>query len=297
MRIVVTGAGGQLGSELCRGWAPDCEIIGLDLPGFDLTDRDAVVERLCGIGPQAVVNTAAYTQVDRAEEEPDLCRAVNARGVAYLVEACRRLDAVLVQVSTDYVFGREEGRRVPYRETDEPGPLGEYGRAKLEGERSAAQGARHIIVRTSGLYGRPGPHSPGNFPQTILRLAREGRPLRVVDDQHVCPSYAPHVARAIRFLLQAAKVSGVYHVVNRGQTTWYGFAAELLRLAGLETDLEPVTTADYYKDARRRKPQTKFAPRPEYSVLDPGKFLALEGRPEMPAWQEALAEYVALEAG
>jgi dTDP-4-dehydrorhamnose reductase len=138
MRIVVTGCGGQLGNELCRGGG--AELVGLDLPDFDLTDRRGVIDRLCQIAPQAIINTAAFTQVDRAEDEPEWCRAVNAGGVAHLVEACRRLDAVLVQLSTDYVFGRDAARRTPYRESDEPGPLGVYAKTKLEGERHAARG-------------------------------------------------------------------------------------------------------------------------------------------------------------
>jgi len=279
MRIVVTGCGGQLGSELCRGAGAD--LIGLDLPDFDLTNRQGVVETLCRIAPQAIINTAAFTQVDRAEDEPQRCHAVNADGVAHLVEACRRLDAVLVQLSTDYVFGRDAARRDPYCESDEPGPLGVYANTKLEGERLAARWPKHFVVRTCGLYGQGGPRASGNFPQAILRLAREGRPLQIVDDQRCSPSYVPHVARAIRFFLGTGAF-GTYHVVNRGDASWFELAAELIRLAGLEAELTPITTAEY--GAR--------APRPAYSVLDTAKYHGLSGRPEMPRWQDALAEYV-----
>jgi len=279
MKIVVTGAGGQLGSELCR--QSDTDVVGLDLPEFDLTDRDGVSHQLEQIRPGAIINTAAYTQVDNAEEEPERCRAINAEGVACLVEACRRLDAVLVQLSTDYVFGRDAGRRTPYRETDAPGPLGVYGQTKLEGERYAAGWEKHFIVRTCGLYGWPGPRSAGNFVATMLKLARTGRPLRVVDDQHCTPTYVPHVARAVRFLLATAAY-GIYHVVNRGETTWHGLAEEVFRVAGLEVELEPISTAAY--GAR--------SPRPAYSVRDAGKYHALAGRPEMPFWQDAVAEYL-----
>ena len=280
MNVVVIGSGGQLGSELCRQLGSLA--VGLDLPEFDLTDRERVVDRLAEIGPRAVINAAAFTRVDEAEEEVEWCRAVNAHGAAHLVEACRKLDATLVQVSTDYVFGGEPARRVPYRENDEHSPQGVYARTKLEGERHAARWEKHVIVRTCGLYGRPGPRSSGHFVQTMLRLAGQRRVLRVVDDQHCTPSYVPHVARAIRFLLDR-HAYGTYHVVNMGETTWYEFAREVFRQAGLEVDLQPIATSEY--GAR--------APRPSYSVLDTGKYHALAGRPAMPPWQEALAEYLA----
>ena len=286
--VVVTGCEGQLGAELCRQLG--AEAVGLDLPEFDLTDRSRVLKGLSDIRPHAVINTAAYTQVDKAEEEVERCRAVNAGGVAHLVEACRRLDCVLVQVSTDYVFGGDASRRSPYRETDPPSPQGVYARTKLEGERHAAGWEKHFVVRTCGLYGRVGRRSAGNFVQTMLRLGAgdaagrgaERKHLRVVCDQHLTPSYVPHVARAIRFLL-TADAYGTYHVVNSGQTTWYDLAAEIFRRSGLEVDLEPISTEDYGAPA----------PRPAYSVLDATKYHSLPGRPAMPPWQEALAEYLA----
>lgn len=279
MTIAVTGAQGQLGSELCRQLG--AEAAGLDLPELDLTDRDGLLRQLLRIRPRAVINTAAYTQVDKAEEHVGPCRAVNAEGVAHLAGACRRLDCPLVQISTDYVFGSDAGRTTPYCETDPPGPQGVYAEAKLQGERHAAGCEKHFIVRTCGLYGRPGPRSPGNFVETMLRLGRERDRLRVVDDQHCTPSYLPHVARAICFLL-GTTAYGTYHVVNSGETTWYGLAAELFRLAALPVVLEPITTAEY----------GAAAPRPRYSVLDTAKYHALPGRPAMPPWQAALAEYL-----
>ena len=279
MTIVVTGSEGQLGSELCRQL--ECDAVGLDLPQFDLTDRDRVLGTLSEIGPQVVINTAAFTRVDQAEDEAERCRAVNARGVAHLVEACRRLDCLLVQLSTDYVFGGDRARRVPYRETDEPRPQGVYARTKLEGERYAAEWEKHFIVRTCGLYGRPGPRSAGNFVQKMLELAGRRARLRVVTDQHCTPSYVPQVARAIRFLL-GTRAYGTYHVTNRGATTWYEFAVEIFRNVGQNVVVEPITASEY--GAR--------APRPSYSVLDTAKYHGLPGRPRMPAWQDALREYL-----
>jgi dTDP-4-dehydrorhamnose reductase len=281
MRIAITGNGGQLGGELCRQYGD--EAVGLDLPDFDLTDRAGVARAIDAIRPDVVINTAAYTLVDRAEDEPETCRRINVDGVAHLAAACRDANALLVQISTDYVFGGDSPNRVPHGETDPVFPQGVYATTKLESERVAGAWEKHLIVRTCGLYGHLGPNSPGNFVDTMLRLAGQGRPLRIVDDQHCTPTYVPHLARALRFLV-ASNARGVFHVVNRGSATWLGFAAEIFRLAKLNVSVTPITTAMYGAKA----------PRPSYSVLDTAKYHALAGRPEMPAWQEALAEYLSL---
>jgi dTDP-4-dehydrorhamnose reductase len=279
MTVAVTGAQGQLGGELCRQYG--AEAIGLDLPEFDLTDGDAVARRLAALRPTAVINTAAYTLVDRAETERERCRAINVDGVRVLAEACNRLGCPLVQISTDYVFGQGSAQSVPFRETDEPAPRGVYAQTKLEGEREAARSARHLIVRTCGLFGRLGPRSPGNFVETMLRLGAAGKRLRVVDDQRCTPSYVPQVARAVRFLLDSG-ASGTFHVVNSGSTTWYEFAEASFRLSGMAVAMERITTAEY----------GALAPRPAYSVLDGGKYHSLPGCPRMSPWEEALAEYL-----
>ncbi len=278
MRIAVTGAGGQLGGELCRQL--QAAAVPLDVPDFDLTNPESVRQSLRSVRPTAVINTAAYTQVDRAEQEAERCWTINSAGVGHLAEACDELACPLVQISTDYVFGSDAARCVPYREDDAPGPQGVYGQSKLGGERQAARAARHLIVRTCGLYGKPGPKTPGNFVDTMLRLGKERGSLRVVGDQHCTPSYVPHVARAILFLLNSG-AKGTFHVVNRGETTWYEFAGEIFRQAGLRVSLERITTAEY----------GALAPRPGYSVLDTSRYHALGG-PPMPAWQDALAEYL-----
>ncbi len=279
-RIAITGALGQLGSELCRQLGD--RAVPLDLPELDLTDRGAVRRRLERIGPAAVVNCAAYTQVDRAEQEPEACRAVNVQGVAHLVEACRRLDCILLQVSTDYVFGSDGEPRRPRREDDPAAPQGVYSTTKLDGEREAAAWPKHFIVRTCGLYGRLGPNAAGNFVETMLRLGRQRERLRIVADQHCTPTCVGHLARAIAFLL-TTDAWGTYHVVNRGETTWLEFAREIFRIAGIEVALEPITSADW----------GAAAPRPLYSVLDTARYHALAGAPPMPPWQDALAEYLA----
>jgi len=279
MKIAVTGCGGQLGSELCRRLGKAA--LPLDVPEFDLTDRDRVRSVLIAQNPTAVINTAAYTQVDRAEADVERCWNINSEGVGNLAEACRELDCPLVQISTDYVFGLDTKRASPYREDDEPGPQGVYAESKLGGERKAAAWRRHLVVRTCGLYGQPGPKTPGgNFVNTMLRLGRERGHLRVVDDQHCTPSFVPHVARAVLFLLDVG-ACGTFHCVNTGATTWHGFAAEIFRQAGMQVTLERITTAEY----------GAAAPRPGFSLLDTSKYHALSG-PPMPSWQEALAEYL-----
>lgn len=231
--------------------------------------------------PSAVINTAAYTQVDRAEDELQRCRAINAEAVACLADICQDLSVPLVQISTDYVFGRDTSRTTPYRETDPPGPLGVYALSKFEGEQKAAAWQHHIIVRSCGLYGRPGLNTAAsNFVDTMLRLGRQGKPLRVVADQSCTPTYVPHLATAVLFLLDGGHF-GTYHVVNRGATTWHEFACEIFRLSGLTVPVERITTVEYGAKS----------PRPLYSVLDTNKYHALGG-PVMPAWQEAVAEYL-----
>ncbi len=284
MKIAVTGAYGQLGSELCR--LLQSEAVPLEIDTLDLTDGPAVGKTLRSLRPRVVINCAAYTQVDQAERQPEICRAVNAVAVEHLASACGRLDCPLVQIGTDYVFGGRPDRTTSYREDDPPSPRGVYARAKFEGERAAARHPKHLIVRTCGLYARPGDERAGNFVKTMVRLGSAGKELRVVADQHCTPSYVPHVARAILFLAGVTRPEpapwGIYHVTNRGATTWHEFAGEIFRLAGMEVSLQPITTAEY----------AAAAPRPAYSVLDTTKYHVLGG-PVMPDWKTALAEYVA----
>ena len=246
MKTLVTGAAGQLGAELCRRLGS--QAIPIDIDTLDLTDAAAVRRALAEWKPERVIHCAAYTRVDQAESEPDLCRAVNVAAVEYLAEACGRLDCPLVQISTDYVFGAAgEGR--PHRESDPTSPQGVYAQTKLEGERAAARHAKHLIVRTCGLYARPSHQQAQNFVKTMLRLAHTRPKLRVVADQHCTPSYVPHVAEAILFLAgvngAAPAPWGIYHVTNGGATTWHEFACEIVRLAGLEVPVEAITTAEY----------------------------------------------------
>jgi dTDP-4-dehydrorhamnose reductase len=276
--IAVLGGDGQLGSELVRQLG--AAAIALTRRECDLSDSSALRDVLLRLRPSAVINAAGYTQVDRAEENEQECFRINADAVEHLAAICREMNCPLVQVSTDYVFGADQDRHRPYREDDPPGPQGAYARSKLSGEHAAANGEKHTIVRTCGLYGPRRKPTQANFVDTMLRLGRERDRMRVVNDQHCTPSYVRDVARAILFLVKNRHY-GLFHVVNSGSTTWYDFAREIFRLAGIATPVEPISTAEYGAKA----------PRPAYSVLDTAKYHSLGG-PPMPAWQLALAEYL-----
>lgn len=283
--VAVTGSSGQLGGELCRRLGEDA--VPLTRRELDLSRPDGVREVVERLRPRAVVNCAAWTAVDLAETRRDECLAVNATAVESLAAACEAADALLVQVSTDYVFGADRGRREPYREDDQPGPLGFYGASKLAGEAAARRWENHQIVRTCGLYsvGAGGPVRGRNFADTMLVLARERPDVAVVDDQFCAPSYVPHVADAILRLLDAGLsrgVTGTFHAVNRGVTTWHAFASELFRLMELPMTVRPIASKD------RPSP----VERPTFSVLDADKLEGVIGGP-LPSWQDGLAAYVA----
>lgn len=284
MKIAVTGALGQLGGELCRQLGAAAHP--LDIDTLDLTDRQAVLDRMLTLKPEAIIHCAAYVQVDKAESEPDKCQAVNVMAVEHLVEACRLLDCPLVQISTDYVFGAAPVERRPWREDDPPSPQGVYARTKLQGELAAAQYERHLIVRTCGLYARPADSRAVNFVRTMLRLGGVQPELRVIADQYCTPTYVPHLVRAILFLAGATTGRpapwGIYHVTNTGQTTWFEFATEIFRQAGMDVVVRPISTAEYGAPAKR----------PAYSVLDTAAYHRLGG-PPMPDWKSALVEYFA----
>ncbi|MEX0703402.1 MAG: dTDP-4-dehydrorhamnose reductase [Planctomycetales bacterium] len=279
MPIALIAPRGQLGAALGERLAGD--VLRWDRAQLDITDPEAVEETIRLHRPDVVINAAAYNFVDRAEDEPQDAYAVNALGPKQLAVACARNGETLVHVSSDYVFGADTARSVPYCETDEPGPLGEYGRSKLAGERWVQSICpRNFIVRTCGLYGRAESPGKGNFVKTMLRLAGEGRAIRVVNDQRCTPTSAADLADAIARLVETDRY-GLYHATNAGETTWHEFAAAIFRLTGTPADLRPVSSAEYNTPARR----------PAYSVLDCGKLAALGIT--LPPWEAALARYLA----
>jgi dTDP-4-dehydrorhamnose reductase len=279
-RVVVIGATGQLGSDLVRTFDRPGELIPFGSRDLDVLDAARVRSTLADLRPAMVINTTAYNFVDRAEEERPRAFALNAEAVGSLAAACHSLGAVFVHFSTDYVFDGHQ--RTPYVETDAPAPLGAYGESKLAGERLALERCeRTVIFRVSGLFGIAGSSGKENFVETMLRLAREGKPLRVVADQVLAPSYTLDLARKVWAVLPKATHS-LYHLTSGGQTSWYDFARRAFELAGVTADITPVTAAEFGARARR----------PAYSVLGHARLAAL-GEDDLRPWDAALAAYIA----
>ncbi|MBO7197205.1 MAG: dTDP-4-dehydrorhamnose reductase [Tidjanibacter sp.] len=275
MRVLVTGAAGQLGLSLRRATEgrEDCYIF-TDVEQLDITSQSAVEEFVASERIDIIVNCAAYTDVERAEVEEDVAHRINATAVAHLAEAARKNDALLMHISTDYVF--MGGCCGMLSEQSHPQPLNAYGRTKLAGERAIeASGCHYIILRTAWLYSEYG----HNFVRTMLRLTAEREQVRVVSDQLGSPTYAGDLAEAIVAIVEERNFhEGIYHFTNLGECSWWQFATEIARLAGhTQCSVVPCTTAQY--GAR--------AARPHYAVLDKRKFMTTFRR-DIPEWRESL---------
>ncbi|HLX29371.1 MAG TPA: dTDP-4-dehydrorhamnose reductase [Casimicrobiaceae bacterium] len=276
--ILLTGARGQLGRELAAALPAVGDVVAFDRAALDLADPTKIAKVVRDVAPDAIVNAAAYTAVDRAESEPDLAFAVNARCVGVLADEAKRCGALLVHFSTDYVFDGE--RTTPYDESISPSPCNVYGASKLEGERAiAASGASALTLRTSWVYGRHG----HNFLVTMQKLASARSEVRVVADQAGVPNWARAIARATSRLLglgidRLAEQSGLYHLSAQGGTTWYEFAREILRRYP-HVRVVPIATADYPTPARR----------PVYAILDSTRFSDTFGF-ALPDWKTLLHE-------
>lgn len=279
MATLLIGARGQLGTELRQAFADD-DLVALAHADLELTDRAKVWEALDTYRPGLILNTAAYHRVDECEDEPERAFGVNALAVRNLAMAAKGIGAVLVHFSTDYVFDGRQSR--PYQEGDPPGPLSVYATSKLAGEffvRAVLD--RFFLIRTCGLYGTAGSLGKGgNFVETMLRLAREGREIRVVGDQVLTPTSARDLAKKVRQLVQTERY-GLYHITNSGECSWYRFASAIFELAGLKARLSETTSAAY--GAR--------AARPAYSVLDNANLRSL-GLDDLRDWRDALADYL-----
>jgi len=276
LRILLTGRNGQVGWELERKLAPLGEVIATDRATLDLADPDAVRRVVRVTKPDVIVNAAAYTAVDKAESEPELAMRINGFAPGVLAEEAKRLGALLLHYSTDYVFDGEKA--TPYVEDDPPNPLNVYGRTKLEGERAIqASECRHLILRTSWVYGARGK----NFLLTILRLAGERQELRVIDDQVGAPTTSGMIAAATAVLLPGvmkdAQAQSLYHISASGATSWYGFAREILMRTGLRNRVIPISSRQYSAAARR----------PRKSVLDNGLIIARLGI-RLATWMDGL---------
>lgn len=282
MRILVTGANGQLGSELVDLYASRAgdEVLGLDLPDLDITAADSVAAAFADFAPDVVINCAAWTAVDAAEENEESAFVVNADGPRVLAEACAASDAWLVQVSTDYVFSGEASS--PYAEDAAPDPRSAYGRTKLAGEIAVQEVLpdRHYIVRTAWLYGLQG----NNFVKTMLRLEKEHETVRVVDDQIGQPTFARDLAAQIALLVDARPAAGVFHGTNSGDVSWCGFTQEIFRRIGADPNRVIAVTSEEF---------VRPAPRPAYSVLGHDRWAEV-GIPEMRDWQVAITDAISL---
>ena len=273
-RWLVTGAGGLLGQDVVDvlGRRPGIETTAMRRADLDITDADAVDAAVAG--HDVVVNAAAWTDVDGAETDEDAAHAVNAVGAGTVAAACARRGARMLHVSTDYVFAGEA--TTPYPEDADPGPRTAYGRTKLDGERAVlASGARVSVVRTAWLYGEHGK----NFVATMLRLADGVGPVDVVEDQRGSPTWSADLAAALAALGSSEAPDGIYHVTNRGETTWYGLARAVFAGAGADPGRVQPTTSERFQ---------RPAPRPAYSVLGTARWDSHD-LPTPRPWEEALA--------
>ena len=272
-RWFVTGAGGQLATAFAR--ILEGEVFLSREETLDIRDAEAVRAAIRGFSPDAVVHCAAYTNVDGAEADPGLAEAVNVLGTRNVVSAVRGTHTAVVYFSSDYVFDGRKGS--PYVESDLPNPSGVYGRTKLDGEKEVLTWVHGTVIRTSWLYSETG----HNFVKTILAAAQAragtGEPLRVVDDQVGSPTYAAHLAAAVGEALQGGLGPGLYHMAGSGYCSWCELAREVVQLAGLEVEVEPITTAE----------AARPAPRPAFSALGSERPV-----PRLPHWAEGVAEAV-----
>jgi dTDP-4-dehydrorhamnose reductase len=272
--ILVVGANGMLGRDLTALLGDRGR--GVDIADIDITSLESVMKVFLDLKPEVVINCAAYTDVDGCESNIEAAMSVNGEGVGHLAMACRDIGALLVQVSTDYIF--DGGKGTPYVEDDAPCPINVYGESKLAGELNAAFCPEHLIVRTQWLYGLYGK----NFVETMLRLGAEKDDLTVVDDQIGSPTWTVDLARAIIALIDGG-CRGIYHAANSEYCSWNGFAKAIFEEAGLNVSVRPMTTTELNRPARR----------PLYSTLECSKLTGDIGfQPQ--SWRNALKEYLRL---
>lgn len=283
-KIVLIGSNGQLGSDLTRVLSQDLdiELHLLTHNHVEITDEQSIKQTLNPIKPDIIINTAAYNIVDNAEKEPEKAFLINAIAVKYLSKYCADMHSTMVHISSDYVFGLDEKRNIPYIETDAPGPVNAYGISKLAGEyliRYALQ--NYFIIRSSGLFGVVGSSGKGgNFVETIIQKGHEAKQVKVVDDQILTPTYTLDLAKQIALLIKTNNF-GIYHATSEGQCSWYEFTKAIFELTNIQTKIIPVSSQEYPHPAKR----------PHYSVLENEQIKKL-GINIMRPWHEGLKDYL-----
>lgn len=276
MSMIVTGSKGQLGYDVIRELSKRGykNILGIDIEDLDITNEEDVNQFFKKNNPTVIVHCAAYTAVDKAEDNIDLCMNVNVNGTKYLVEQAKKYSSKFVYISTDYVF--DGYKQLPYEINDEPNPKSTYGKSKYLGELETIKYEKHFIVRISWVFGKNG----SNFVKSILRLGKEREFLNIVDDQVGSPTYTYDLSKLLIDLIETNKF-GIYHATNEGSCTWYGFTKEIFRLANINIPIHPISTSDYPTKAKR--PMSSMMNK---SKLDENGFIRL------PEWKNALERYL-----
>jgi dTDP-4-dehydrorhamnose reductase len=278
VRWLITGGSGMVATDLRDELqSRDLDVVSVTRNDLDVTDHEAISALVRKTRPSVIVNCAAYTRVDDAEANEPVATAINGSGVEFLADAANRVDALLVQISSDFVFDGKKS--APYEVNDATAPLSAYGRSKLVGEHAARSARNHLILRTAWLFGVHG----HNFVESIRNQVKKAtNPLRVVNDQRGRPTYTPHLAHAIIRLAQNERARGIVHYADDDECTWFDFARAIVEELGAATDVIPVTTSEFPRPAVR----------PAYSVLSTERYERLTGvRPE--SWRDGLHEYLA----
>ena len=271
MKILILGYEGMLGNELVKVFTKGNELVLWDRGEIDISDRADVIEKIGELKPDVVINAAAYTAVDKAESEEDLVYKVNGCAVGFLSTICKEINALLIHFSTDYVFDGEN--HLGYKEDHSYKPINLYGRSKALGEKMILDiKPRYYIIRTSWLFGKHGK----NFVGTMLRLAEEGKDLKIVNDQFGSPTYAKDLAEKVKELIGSENPYGIYHVTNSESCNWHEFALKIFELSGLKPNVKPVTSNEFPTPAKR----------PTYSMLVNTKLSPMR------SWEEALKAYL-----
>ena len=284
MRVLITGSNGQLGSEI-RELSRSYNMVNFifkDLPDLDICNAEVLERFITGHNITAVINCAAYTAVDNAEEDEQIAKKVNSEGVSNIVKALQKVNGKLIHISTDYVFDGDQA--IPYKESDRVNPTGVYGETKRAGELAVINGnIDALVIRTSWLYSSYG----NNFVQTMLRLGREKETLDVISDQSGTPTYAKDLAKTCLEILcgdsseNISKNGKLYHYSNEGVTSWYDFAKEIMKLGEVHCKVHPIETKDY----------PTLVKRPQYSVLDKSK-IKTDFKLEIPYWKDSLKDCI-----